>query len=59
MATGKDGWTKKRKGTALVYTHLNSHDGRAIVENFKGIYFNGFRYVDLEAAKRAALAGTA
>lgn len=53
-----DGWKKKFKGDkerggAWVYIHPNCD--RAIVQNHNGVSFNGQRYVDLEAAKKAAL----
>ncbi len=42
-------WQKKRKGTAVIYTHPKTD--RAIdVVNFKGIHFNGERFETLEAA---------
>ncbi|XKM40362.1 hypothetical protein A4U53_031010 [Rhizobium ruizarguesonis] len=57
--TQTDGWKKKFKGSdqggARIYTHADALDGRAIVENHNGIWFNGKRFLFLDDAKRAAL----
>ena len=52
-----DGWTKKSKGNAKVYTHPGVPDGRAIVENHWGVTFNGVKYPSVDLAKIAALGG--
>ncbi|MBX5010864.1 hypothetical protein HJB67_12955 [Rhizobium lentis] len=58
--TTNDGWAKKFKGNesggAKIYTHPDALDGRAIVENHNGVWFNGRRFLFVEDAKRAALA---
>lgn len=54
----KDGWTKKIKGTAIIYTHPNTCDGRAIVVNSYGIFFNGNEYESLAEAKASAVSVT-
>lgn len=46
-------WSKRRKGTAIIYTHPTLT--RAIVHNFKGIWFNGVEHKDIQSAKEYAL----
>lgn len=48
-------WTKKRKGAAVIWTHPEAKDGRAIVVNHYGVRFNGRNYSSLEIAKAVAL----
>lgn len=55
MKIDKDGWTKKSKGNAKIYTHPDAFEGRAIVENSWGVSFNGVTYPTVEKAKDAAL----
>lgn len=55
MKTTQDGWTKKSKGNAKIYTHPDAFEGRAIVENSWGVSFNGVRYASVDEAKDAAL----
>lgn len=50
-----DGWTKKSKGNAKIYTHPDAKDGRAVVQNHWGISFNGKMFDSLFEAKAAAL----
>lgn len=52
-----DGWTKKSKGNAKIYTHPSVE--RAVVENHWGVTFNGLKYPSVDMAKIAALGGTA
>lgn len=54
----KDGWIKKIRGTAIIYTHPDAFDGRAIVVNTYGILFNGIEYATLADAKASALSST-
>jgi hypothetical protein len=55
------GWRKKFKGSergrggALIHTHPDAE--RAIVENHRGIMYDGQSYSSLDAAKAAALKG--
>jgi hypothetical protein len=51
----RDGWMKKIKGSAIIHTHPNALDGRAIVVTIYGIRFNGDDYATLAEAKAAAL----
>lgn len=55
MKIEKDGWTKKSKGNAKIYTHPEAFESRAIVENSWGISFNGVRFASVDEAKVAAL----
>jgi hypothetical protein len=43
-------WTKKRKGNSKIYKHPNVD--RAIVENFKGVFFDGKEYATVNDAKK-------
>lgn len=54
----KDGWTKKTRGGAVIYTHPAVPDGRAVVVNIYGIHFNGVEYPTLAEAKASALSST-
>ncbi len=49
-----DGWTKKSKGNAKIYTHPGVD--RAIVENHWGVAYDGQKFDSVEAAKISALA---
>lgn len=51
-----EGWTKKRRGTAIIYTHPHAYDGRAVVSNSWGVTFNGKQYDTVDDAKADALA---
>ena len=54
-----DGWTKKTKGNAKIYTHPLVHDGHAIVQNHWGVAFNGQKFDTVAAAKEFALSQVA
>lgn len=51
-------WKKKIRGNAVIYTHAEVPEGRAIVVNIRGIFFNGDEYTTLTEAKANALAST-
>ncbi len=55
------GWKKKFKGTERGGAHIHTHPDveRAIVENHRGITYDGQSYSSLEAAKAAALKNNA
>lgn len=46
-------WKKKSKGNAKIYTHPNVD--RAIIENFKGVFFDGKEYPSVKEAMTAAI----
>jgi hypothetical protein len=46
-------WSNKPKGNAKIYTHPNVD--RAIIENFKGVFFDGKKYASVQEAKNAAM----
>lgn len=52
-------WSRKFKGSkhggAFIYTHPNTFEGRAIVENHNGVFFNGVEYGTVDEAKNDAL----
>lgn len=48
-------WRKKRRGNAIIWLHPASFEGRAIVVNPWGIFFNGEKFQSLELAKEIAL----
>lgn len=54
----RDGWTKKTKGNAKIYTHPQVFENRAVVENFNGVTFHGQSYRSVSDAKAAALSYT-
>ena len=56
MSRREDGWTKKTRGNAKIYTHPDTFEERAVVENHWGVSFNGVMYESVFAAKQAALA---
>ena len=44
-----DAWKRKRKGSALIYTHpLLS---RAVVHNHNGVHYNGIAFPTVDDAK--------
>jgi len=49
-----DHWKKKSKGNAKVYTHPEAREGRAVVVNHYGVFFNGETFASLNEAKEAA-----
>lgn len=53
------GWTKKSKGSAKIYTHPQIDGGRAIVVNHYGVRFDGQAFASLDADMAHALARAA
>lgn len=47
-------WKKQTKGNAKIYSHPDILDGRSIVENHLGVWFDGRLFPSVNAAKEAA-----